>query len=71
MAIQKTYNGKESKSYLSEISANGAVKAAQIRVGGECTYMVAFCHLTERFVPIILNSDNPVAYANLNFRTFG
>lgn len=71
MAILKTYNGKDSKSYLTEERANTAIEKAQTKVGDKCTYMVAHCHISERFVPIVLNSENPVAYARLGFKTFG
>ena len=71
MAMLKEYNGTASKSYTRKSVAMIAVKKAQAKAGGECTYMVAHCDITDRFVPIILTSDNPVSYAQQGFRTFG
>ena len=71
MAQEKTYCSKDSKSYVLITGAHDAIKKAQLRIGGECTYMVAPCLVSGKFVPIVLNSDNPVAYAQAGFRTFG
>ena len=71
MAFQKTYNGKDSKSYLTEKGATQAIERTAAKVGDGCAYMVAHCSLTNRFVPIILSSKQPVIYAGKGFRTFG
>lgn len=72
MILKHTYNGSDSKSYATEANAEKAIKKANLGIPGDCSFIIAHCPKTGRYVPIVLNGGEAfMMYARQGFRTFG